>query len=84
MGPDKNGNGQLDVVSNSSGCGIAGNYRGSITQMPSSAVDSANNLFVCFQSICEDCDTLAYAVNHKHVYTIVSQDNGITWSNPLT
>ncbi len=81
--PDKNGNGQLDVVSNSSGCGIAGNYRGSITQMPSSAVDSANNLFVSFQSICEDCDTLAYAVNHKHVFTIVSQDNGITWSNPL-
>ncbi len=80
--PDKNGNGQLDVVSNTSGCGIAGKYRGSITQMPTSAVDSANNLFVCFQSICEDCDTIMYEMNHKHVYTIVSQDNGLTWSNP--
>jgi hypothetical protein len=82
---DKNGNGILDLPTSGIplGCGSMGNYRGSITQMPSSAVDSANNIFVSYQSYCENCDTTAYNYGHKHVYTIILPNGGATWSNPL-
>jgi hypothetical protein len=78
-----NANGILDIpqagLSNSNGMG---NYRGSITQMPTSGVDANNNLYVAYQTYCEDCDTSAFNTGHKHIYMIGSTDQGATWSNP--
>ncbi len=77
-------NGVLDIPQTGTGGGNGmGSYRGSITQMPSAGVDASNNLFVSYQSYCEDCDTSAFNTGHKHVYIIASQDQGATWGKPF-
>lgn len=63
------------------GNGIGG-YRGSLTQMPSSGIDAAGNLYVSYMSLCENCDTTIYGTAHKHTYVIKSVDGGVTWTNP--
>jgi hypothetical protein len=74
-----NANGILDLpngVGNNNGMGT---YRGSITQMPSAGVDANNNLFVAYQSYCEDCDTAAFSTGHKHIYVKASTNQGLSW-----
>ncbi len=81
-----NGNGILDIPASNTSNGYAngmGFYRGSITQMPSSGVDINNIIYVSYQSFCEDCDTSAWNVGHKHVYLIKSTDQGANWSTPV-
>jgi hypothetical protein len=78
-----NGNGVLDIPQSGTGNGNGmGNYRGSITQMPSSGVDANNYIYVAYQSFCEDCDTTAFNEGHKHIYLIISADQGVTWTSP--
>jgi hypothetical protein len=79
-----NGNGVLDIPQSGTGIGNGmGNYRGSITQMPSSGVDFNNTIYVAYQTFCEDCDTTAFNEGHKHIYVIGSADQGLTWSYPI-
>lgn len=78
-----NQNGQLDIpTQGAGGANGMGGYRGSITQMPTSGVDANNNIYVAYQSYCEDCDTSAFNTGHKHIFMIASSDQGATWSNP--
>jgi len=78
-----NGNGTLDIPQAGLGGGNGmGGYRGSVTQMPTSGVDANNNIYVAYQSYCEDCDTTAFNAGHKHIYMIASSNQGATWSNP--
>ncbi|MBK9671922.1 MAG: T9SS type A sorting domain-containing protein [Bacteroidetes bacterium] len=79
-----NGNGILDIpLSGIGGSNGMGNYRGSITQMPSAGVDANNYIYVTYQSFCDDCDTTAFNLGHKHVYLIRSLDQGISWLTPV-
>ncbi len=78
-----NGNGTLDIPQAGLGGGNGmGGYRGSVTQMPTSGVDANNNIYVAYQTYCEDCDTTAFNTGHKHIYMIASSNQGATWSNP--
>jgi Secretion system C-terminal sorting domain len=79
-----NANGVLDIPQTSLGGGNGiGSYRGSITQMPSAGVDASNNIYVSYQSFCEDCDTTAFNTGHKHIYMIATADQGANWSIPI-
>ncbi len=77
---DLNGDGLLTIASGSQGGGKMGLYRGGITQMPSSGVDACNNIFVCYQTLCENCDTTMYGSSHKQVYVKSSIDG---WNNAI-
>jgi hypothetical protein len=78
-----NANGTLDIPSTGlGGANGMGGYRGSITQMPTAGVDANNNIYLAYQSYCEDCDTTAFNTGHKHIYMIATTNQGATWSNP--
>ncbi|MEO8150926.1 MAG: T9SS type A sorting domain-containing protein [Bacteroidia bacterium] len=80
---DYSGNDTIDIPNTSTVVNGMGNYRGSITQMPSSGIDASGNLYVSYQSFDERTDNTFYpGVGHKHVYIIKSVDNGFTWSCP--
>ncbi|MEO8150924.1 MAG: T9SS type A sorting domain-containing protein [Bacteroidia bacterium] len=80
---DYNGNGIIEIPTTSTVVNGMGNYNGGITQMPSSGIDAAGNLYASYQSYDERTDITFYpGVGHKHVYVIKSPDNGITWSLP--
>ncbi len=80
---DANGDGIINLIHNPTiECKI-GFYSTTYTRFPTAAVDSANNLFVSYQSVCENCDTIGYNKMLSHIYTIASQDGGQTWSQPL-
>ncbi|MBK9671923.1 MAG: T9SS type A sorting domain-containing protein [Bacteroidetes bacterium] len=79
-----NANGLIDIPTQGNGGGNGlGGYHGSITQMPTSGVDANNYIYVAYQSYCEDCDTTAFNTGHKHIYMIVSTNQGATWSYPM-
>jgi len=79
---DYNGNGMIDIPVPADVNGM-GNYRGGITQMPTSGIDAAGNLYISYQSFDERTDTTFYpGVGHKHVYVMKSNDNGVSWSCP--
>jgi hypothetical protein len=79
-----NANGILDIPQTGlGGANGMGGYRGSITQMPSAGVDANNNLYVSYQSFCEDCDTSAFNTGHKHIYLKGSTNQGLTWGPPV-
>ncbi|REJ82457.1 MAG: T9SS C-terminal target domain-containing protein [Bacteroidetes bacterium] len=83
---DFNGNGFLDVPATTSDGGLCsmawGNYRGTITGMPSAGVDANNVIYVSYQTIDERADTTLFHQAHRHVFVIASYDNGQTWSYP--
>ncbi len=81
---DLNGDGVLSIptggANNGNGMGV---YRGGITQMPTSGMDAAGNIYVSYQTYIETGDSTIYpGVGHKHIFVIKSSDGGTTWSIP--
>ncbi|MBL0049332.1 MAG: T9SS type A sorting domain-containing protein [Bacteroidetes bacterium] len=77
---DLDWDGNIIIANGSQGGGSMGNYRGSVTQMPSSGIDIAGNIYLAYQSLCENCDTTAYGTSHKHVFVKASLDGGNNWT----
>lgn len=81
--PDLDGDGKITIPTSGMGGGNGmGNYRGSVTQMPSSGIDAAGNLYVSYQTFNETTDTTIYNTGYKQIYIIKSTDGGVTWTNP--
>jgi hypothetical protein len=87
---DLNGNGVIDVPLDETCSGDAvgslgwGNYRGGITQMPSSGIDASGRLYLTYQTIDENADTTFYHQAHRHVYmTTLDAPYTGNWTYPF-
>ncbi len=65
----------VDISNNAQPIGYLG--------LPSCAVDNGNNLYMVFQGIHNNSDRDANGKSYYHVYACASDDQGITWGNPV-
>jgi len=75
---DLNGNGQLEVVGNSTN-GI-GQYFLSMASMPSAGVDANNDVYLSYSAHMETLNDGTQ--NYRHIYGMKTDDGGCTWYQP--
>jgi hypothetical protein len=81
---DWNGNGILDVPSDTT-CNLPyGNYGGGVIQMPSAGIDAFGKIYLTYQSVNELTDTIDYKQIRKHIYvtTLSPPYNPYDWTFP--
>jgi len=84
---DANGDGTINLPTSTTCSLLSGYYGGcGLTCMPSAGIDANGTIYLCYQSICEACDTTTFTSGsyqaRRHVYVMYSTDHGATWSTP--
>jgi hypothetical protein len=84
---DANGDGFINLPTSTTCSLLAGYYGGcGLTAMPTAGIDANGTIYLCYQSICEACDTTTFTSGSyqacRHVYVMYSTDHGATWSTP--
>jgi hypothetical protein len=79
---DRNGNSTLDIPAPASGLAM-GRFGGSLSSMPSLAIDAAGVVYLSYSAIVEDLPSVPNSEKVvRHVYLMKSTDGGTNWSTP--
>lgn len=79
---DRNNNATLDIPQPASGLAM-GRFGGSLTSMPSLAIDAAGVVYLSYSAIVEDLPSVPNSEKVvRHVYLMKSTDGGTNWSDP--
>ena len=79
---DRNNNQTLDIPQPASGLAM-GRFGGSLSSMPSLAIDAAGVVYLSYSAIVEDLPSVPNSEKVvRHVYLMKSSDGGANWTDP--